>query len=43
VPDEDIDDEVAALAAALRDAGEAGLSRDELGRRVNCRHWGPGR
>ena len=43
VPDEDIDDEVAALAAALRDAGDAGLSRDELGRRVNCRHWGPGR
>ena len=27
---------------ALREAGE-GLSRDELGRRVNCRHWGPGR
>src|SRR3954454_671423 len=41
VPDEDIDDEVAALAAALRDGGE--LSRDELGRRVNCRLWGPGR
>ena len=41
VPDEDIDEEVAALAAALREGGE--LSRDELGRRVNCRLWGPGR
>ena len=41
VPDEDIDDEVAALAGALLEAGE--LSRDELGRRVNCRLWGPGR
>jgi len=40
VPDEDIDEEVAALAGALAD-GE--LSRDELGRRVNCRLWGPGR
>ena len=43
MPDEGIDDEVAALAGALREAGEAGLSRDELGRRVNCRLWGPGR
>ncbi len=41
VPDEDIDEEVAAIAGALAEAGE--LSRDELGRRVNCRHWGPGR
>ena len=41
VPDEDIDEEVAALAAALQEGGE--LSRDELGRRVNCRLWGPGR
>jgi MFS family permease len=41
VPDADIDEEVAALAAALREAGE--LSRDELGRRVECRLWGPGR
>jgi MFS family permease len=41
VPDEDIDEEIAALAGALRANGE--LSRDELGRRVNCRLWGPGR
>ena len=40
VPDEDIDEEVAALAAALQ---EGELSRGELGRRVNCRLWGPGR
>ena len=40
VPDEDIDEEVAALAGAL---AEGELSRDELGRRVNCRLWGPGR
>ena len=40
VPDEDIDEEVAALAGAL---AEGELTRDELGRRVNCRLWGPGR
>jgi MFS family permease len=40
VPDEDIDEEVAALAGAL---AEGELTRDELGRRVNCRYWGPGR
>jgi MFS family permease len=43
VPDEDIDDEVAALAAALRDAGPEGIDRRTLGERVNCRLWGPGR
>ena len=41
VPDEDIDEEVAAIVAALQEGGE--LNRDELGRRVNCRLWGPGR
>ena len=41
VPDEDIDEEVEAIVAALRDGGE--LTRDELGRRVNCKRWGPGR
>jgi hypothetical protein len=41
VPDEDIDEEVAALATAVHEHGE--LSRDEPGRRVNCRLWGPGR
>ena len=41
VPDEDIDEEVEAIVTALRDGGE--LTRDELGRRVNCRLWGPGR
>ena len=43
VPDEDIDDEVAALAAALRDAGAEGMDRRTLGDRVECRLWGPGR
>ena len=43
VPDEDIDEEVAALAAALAEAGPEGLPRNELGERVNCRLWGPGR
>ena len=43
VPDEDIDEEVAALAEALREAGADGLERRELGERVNCRLWGPGR
>ncbi len=38
-----IHEEVAALATALREAGPEGLSRDELGRRVECRLWGPGR
>ena len=41
VPDEDVDEEVGAIVAALRAGGE--LNRDELGRRVNCRLWGPGR
>jgi MFS family permease len=41
VPDEDIDEEVEAIVTALRDGGE--LTRDELGRRVHCRLWGPGR
>ena len=40
VPDEDIDEEIAALAGAL---AEGELTRDELGRRVDCRYWGPGR
>ena len=41
VPDEDIHEEVEAIVTALRDGGE--LNRDELGRRVNCKLWGPGR
>jgi MFS family permease len=43
VPDEDTDDEVAALVGALREAGSDGLERRVLGARVNCRLWGPGR
>jgi MFS family permease len=43
VPDEDVDEEVAALADALREAGPDGLDRNALGARVNCRLWGPGR
>jgi hypothetical protein len=43
VPDEDVDEEVAALVAALRDAGPDGLDRRALGERVHCRLWGPGR
>jgi len=43
VPDEDTDDEVAALVGALREAGPDGLERRVLGARVNCRLWGPGR
>src|SRR3954471_17886533 len=43
VPDEDVDEEIAALVAALRDAGPDGLDRRTLGERVNCRRWGPGR
>ena len=43
VPDEDIDDEVAALAAAAHDAGPEGIDRRTLGDRVDCRLWGPGR
>jgi MFS family permease len=43
VPDEDTDDEVAALVGALREAGPDGLERRALGTRVNCRQWGPGR
>jgi hypothetical protein len=43
VPDEDIVEEVAALAAALDEAGPEGLERRVLGERVNCRRWGPGR
>jgi len=43
VPDEDVDDEVDAIVAALREAGPDGLERRALGDRVNCRLWGPGR
>ena len=43
MPDEDTDDEVAALVGALREAGPDGLERRALGTRVNCRRWGPGR
>ncbi len=43
VPDEDIDEEIAALVSALADAGSDGLDRKTLGDRVNCRLWGPGR
>jgi hypothetical protein len=43
VPDEDVDEEVATIVGALREAGDDGLDRGTLGQRVNCRHWGPGR
>jgi hypothetical protein len=43
VPDEDLDEEVAALVATLREAGTEGLDRKTLGDTVNCRLWGPGR
>jgi MFS family permease len=43
VPDEDVDDEVAAIVAALSGAGPEGLDRRVLGDRVACRRWGPGR
>jgi MFS family permease len=43
VPDEDVDDEVAALVQALLAAGPDGLDRRTLGEQVNCRRWGPGR
>jgi MFS family permease len=43
VPDEDVDDEVATIVAALQEAGAEGLDRRALGERVLCRHWGPGR
>ena len=43
VPDEDVDDEVDAIVAALREAGPEGLDRRTLGDRVHCRRWGPGR
>jgi MFS family permease len=43
VPDEDVDEEVATIVAALQEAGADGLDRRALGDRVLCRHWGPGR
>jgi MFS family permease len=43
VPDEDVDEEVATIVAALQEAGDEGLDRNVLGQRVNCRLWGPGR
>jgi MFS family permease len=43
VPDEDTDEEVAALVGALRAAGPQGLERHALGTQVHCRLWGPGR
>jgi len=43
VPDEDVDEEIAAIVAALQEAGPEGLDRRALGERVLCRHWGPGR
>ncbi len=42
-PDEDVDDEVDAIVAALREVGAEGLDRRALGDRVHCRLWGPGR
>jgi MFS family permease len=42
-PDEDVDEEVATIVAALDAAGPEGLDRRALGERVNCRLWGPGR
>jgi len=43
VPDEDVDEEISAIVAALQEAGPEGLDRRALGERVLCRHWGPGR
>jgi hypothetical protein len=43
VPDEDVDEEVATIVAALQEAGDDGLARNTLGERVDCRLWGPGR
>jgi hypothetical protein len=43
VPDEDVDEEVDALVAAVESAGPEGIDRRALGERVNCRRWGPGR
>ena len=43
VPDEDVDEEVDALVAAVESAGPEGIDRRALGERVNCRLWGPGR
>jgi MFS family permease len=43
VPDEDVDEEVDALVAAVESAGPEGIDRRTLGERVNCRLWGPGR
>jgi MFS family permease len=43
VPDEDVDEEVETIVAALDDAGPEGLDRRVLGERVHCRLWGPGR
>jgi MFS family permease len=43
VPDEDVDEEVATIVAALDEAGPEGLDRRALGERVHCRLWGPGR
>src|SRR4051812_10744300 len=43
VPDEDVDEEIATILAALDDAGPDGLDRRALGERVHCRLWGPGR
>jgi hypothetical protein len=43
VPDEDVDEEVAAIVGMLREAGDQGLDRSVLGERVHCRLWGPGR
>jgi MFS family permease len=43
VPDEDVDEEVGTIVAALDAAGPDGLDRRMLGERVHCRLWGPGR
>ncbi|HEY8584743.1 MAG TPA: MFS transporter, partial [Capillimicrobium sp.] len=39
----EIETEIASLVEALRAAGDSGLSRADLGDRVECRRWGPGR
>jgi MFS family permease len=43
VPDEDLDEEIGTIIAALDEAGPEGLDRRVLGERVHCRLWGPGR
>ena len=41
--DTDVDREVGEIVRALSDAPDRALTRSDLGRRVRCRTWGPGR